>query len=160
VDVGSVSGANLLVGDSATFDAGIGPWVGTFGGGTPTWDSVNQRLIVNVSSAFQGAGVTVTGLTIGRTYYFALPTVTLGTATSYAAYLSLNGGGGNNGAIGVSGLIWTATQTSAMLAVQVTNAGGGTLYVDNVSIRDVVADRSYKSQAATITGTLTKSQVA
>lgn len=44
--------------------------------------------------------------------------------------------------------------------IQIYNVAGSAAVVDSVSVRKVVADRSYKAQGATITGTLTKSQVA
>lgn len=91
-------------------------------------------------------------LVVGKTYRFThgagAPSAFLGTAVGGNQYGTVSGG---------SSLVFTAT--SSTFWISYTTAVNGTV-VDNVSVREVVADRSYKAQAANITGTLTRAQLA
>ena len=107
--------------------------------------------------------IPVTGLTVGKTYYFSQGTRS-GTMADRRTYI----GTGANGSGGTSYLINTAT-SGFFVAIQSTvyiglfangSTAGQTYIADNISIKEAVTDRSYKAQAANITGTLTKSAVA
>ena len=150
IDVGSVTGPELVTN-------------GTFAGNSVTgWtlaanvSIVNERLTAN-SAAINTftTGTTASGIA-NKTYRIEFDSVSMsGTVRTYVAGTSYD----VNSVIGKQIRIITATADFNTIIFQPRN-GSASFEIDNVSVREVVADRSYKAQGAVITGTLTKSQVA
>jgi hypothetical protein len=165
-DVGSASGTELVVN-------------GTFTSGLTSWTPDDANAIVDTSS-----GVAVfsspTGLrsligqtitTVAGKQYRVTFTKTSGAITNgaMAVYLWQNNWNSpqiyNNAygaaAAGTYSFLFTAPTSAVVLGFGLPAGNTGVSFaIDNVSMVECISDRSYKAQAASITGTLTKSQVA
>ncbi len=99
-------------------------------------------------------------LVVGKTYV-ATATFQKGTNANTHGY-SLFGVSGSFSQTDpvVATAVFTATATSGTIELSPYACSNGTSFVDNVSVKEVVADRSYKAKSANITGTLTKTAVA
>lgn len=166
--VESVSGPELVT--NGTFDGGTttGWTADANAGGVPvaTLSVVNGRLRVACGVGGGRAGfATQSFATIpGKTYQYRATGYT-GTSTFSLRVGSTIRGFDYVDASPATGVpyssIFTATTTTAYLSlVEGSIVEGQYAEFDNISVKEVVADRSYKAQGASITGTLTKSAVA
>ena len=166
--VESVGPSTELV-TNGTFDTDISGWstASSFAFGTVTWDGVGALLLTKdaTSPSYIGASAAITTV-VGKTYLLTFtkggssPTsggVHLGTAAGGSQYLSLASLGSGAGTYRYQ---FAATATSAHLTPLLGTAASISGTFDNISVKEVVADRSYKAQGASITGALTKSAVA
>lgn len=146
VDAGSVSGTELVT--NGTFDAGVSGWSGSI-----TWDSGGYAILAAngvISQAIQTE--------IGKVYKYTVNILTSGNlavrvATTAGGLDILNGGSG----AGLRVMYFTATTNITYLNFQ---SYSGISTFDDVSVKQYIADRSYKAKNADILGTLTKSPVA
>lgn len=165
VDVGSVSGTELVSNSG-------NPFVNTTGwaGNQATLSVVGGRIRVAATlgaGQFMSGYVNLTGLQPGEPYVVSAK-FTAGTITDARSGAYLTGPGSTNGTSAplVSGVTGSYVQIadsdgSVWFNVLGTSAGVGSYYdIDFLSVKRLVADRSYKAQTANITGTLTKTQVA
>ena len=93
----------------------------------------------------------------GKTYLVSI-TVSSYTSGKITIYMGGAGGAKIGTGVGVFSTAITATTNTSGINLQADSICAMTL--SDVSIKEVVSDRSYKAQAANITGTLTKSTVA
>ena len=151
-------------------DVGIGSMAslelvtnGTFDGNSATgWTLASNVSIVNERLTGNSApintftiGTTATG-TSGKTYQIEFNSISmLGTVRTYVAGTSYD----VNSVTGKQVRIITATADFNTITFQPRN-GAASFEIDNVSVREVVADRSYKAQAAVINGAVTRTQLA
>ena len=159
VDVGSVSGPELVV--NGGFDTDTAGWSVTSGG---SLSIANGRLRVTNDTYASSAWVDATQVIptqIGARYLIKVD--------GYAGNLANNPyrmEPGPSVLIGVNSIaIFVATTSTTTIRLRPSNSSGyipvgGYCDFDNISVREVVVDRSYKAQSANITGTLTKSPVA
>ena len=157
VDTGSVSGAELVV--NGGFDTDTSGW-GIGQGATLSVDA-NRLLITNGNFGFAVQGITVVS---GKTYILT-GTYTAGTATTgrIVSYMGNQNGSATQKDVGTGpfSMVFVGQGVSCPIGLQLlSGTAGQTGYFDNISVKECSADRSYKAQAASITGTLTKSQVA
>jgi hypothetical protein len=155
-------GTNVV--SNGDFASDVSGW-SAFNGGSVAWASG--------AAVVTGAGANTTGViqpitcVIGRTYRFQV-TCTLGTATVAEAAINATavGGGGSLGTTYgyfassqtfVGYFVATATTHSVVLMPR---GVGLTATFDNVIVQEAVLDRSYKAALASLTGTITKSQLA
>lgn len=150
----SVSGTELVT--NGTFDTDISGWTAA-GGASISW---SNGALVGTSSAVNNVIVTQTlsGLSAGKTYKAILVL----TAANKGVAVRFNGSAWSKaytGTVGTTVGFIVAQAASVVLEIVGGNANSSCT-VDSISLQEVVADRSYKDQGASITGTLTKSAVA
>ena len=158
VDVGSAGPAPNLV-TNGTFDTDTSGW-GTGQGATLSIDA-NRLLITNGNFGFASQFITVA---LGKTYILT-GAYTAGTATTarLVSYVGNQNGTSTQKDVGSGpfSMVFVGQGVSCPIGLQLlSGTAGQTGYFDNISVREVVADRSYKAAGANITGTLTKTQVA
>ena len=156
VDVGSVSGTELVT--NGTFDTDVSGWTAQVST-VDRWSVVNGKLTLNASgdaAIWQGVPTVV-----GKTYQARVTSA--GVADAQIRFINSNN---INGAIlgtvvvpNTGSLVYNFTATTTFAVFQLRANTAGATY-DDVSLKEVVADRSYKASGAPITGTLTKTQVA
>lgn len=153
VDAGSVSGPELVT--NGAFDTDTS-W--SKGSGWSISGGVASKPLGTGSNLGQ-----TLSLVSGKQYEVVVNYTYTNTDTSTIAYIRL---GGVSGQVGVGGSIQNVATTLRFVMTAV-----GTLFefvalsnfsgsIDNISVKEVVADRSYKAKGASITGTLTKTAVA
>ena len=173
-DVGSVSGTELVV--NGTFDTDLSNWV-TFqatawvsgamrlqSDGNPDPNSYSLPLAVRAGAVYEITMTLFGSDTATRTSFIRLST----NGSPGGAIDPYVGGAGQS----VSPSVTTIRKTLTLIPAGVTSvrvstslsvgsgASGAKLDILDVSVKEIIADRSYKNQSAPITGTLTKSQVA
>ena len=160
VGAGSVTGPELVT--NGTFDTDTSGWVAE--AGIISWSA--GRALVTSSSSFGGARLAIATV-VGKSYRVGLG-YELGTATSVYVFIGtttsiVSAGNFDSGAqTAASGTItgvFTATATTTYIKLVVA-AASNTAYFDNISVKEAIPDRSYKASGASITGTLTKTEVA
>lgn len=158
IDAGTVG--NDIVTNGSFSGVADGTAVTTLAGwsaySTPTnRDIQGEKLRITATAGSQGASLTVTTV-VGKRYVFSVTaTGDLGAAGIYSDVT-----GDVSTVSGNVRVVFTATATSTVFFFRAANNAAGTTYYDNISVQEVVADRSYKAQSASITGTLTKTPVA
>lgn len=159
-DIEAGTAGNDLVTNGSFSGVADGTAVTTLAGwsaySTPTnRDIQGEKLRITATAGGQGASLTVTTV-VGKRYVFSVTaTGDLGAASIYSDVK-----GDVSTVSGNVRVAFTATATSTVFFFRAANNVAGTTYYDNISVVEVVADRSYKSQSASITGTLTKTPVA
>ena len=149
---------------NGTFATDTSGW--TVDGSTPTFTaSAGVATLTNNASA--GYAWQIIATEIGKSYQLSAtitpgagssnPRVYAGASLNSGSYLTLqaSGGGGSYSgqfvALGTS--VWVHASTNSGTA-------GAVAQFDNVSVTEVIADRTYKAKPATIYGTLTRTAVA
>jgi hypothetical protein len=167
--IGAVTGSGLVTGDSSTFDTTVGSWVPT--ASFPCSLSVVNGTLEMAATSTSGRAVLPVNVVAGRTYRVT-GQIRRGTSNSSSFWVTTTSNANSGTAIAsyapagnsfeTFSLLFTPTQSTVWLSVlENSGVGGGvTTYVDNIRVTEVVADRSYKAQSATINGTLTRSQLA
>jgi hypothetical protein len=164
--VGSVTGGELVT--DGSFSSGVGDWqAGT--GTTVTNEGGELRL--QPSSSFKGAYLNV-AVAVGITYRVRLSVRVSGVnsgfirigSNAYTADMAWNGSyldtnTNTNNSVRTVDMLIVATSPTLGIGV-ICSTGVFDLYVDNVSVAAVAQDRSYKAARASITGTITRSQLA
>ena len=171
--INSVCNTGWQIGDTRRAymsDVGIGSMAslelvtnGTFDGNNATgWTLAANVSIVN--ERLTGSSVPINTFTIGtmtsgisgKTYQIEFNSISmLGTVRIYAAGTNYD----VNSVTGKQVRVITATADFNTITFQPRN-GAASFEIDNVSVREVVADRSYKAQAAVINGAVTRTQLA
>ena len=167
-DVGSVSGTELVV--NGTFDTNITGWSVLAGSPIITWDSGRLKLEQSVATVqnyvFQAVPVIP-----NRSYWVTIShTRTSGnenywdirqgaTANPINQHNSLSFIGASGGQAFNTARLVIPTLPFLYIQLRIDVVGNIATY-DDISVKEVAFDRSYKSAIAPITGTLTKSQVA
>jgi hypothetical protein len=154
-EVESVSDVNLVV--NGTFDVDAANW-GTSGAGTQTWvaGALRRDAAGTASGSFQDVP-TVPGKTYNITGAFSL----VGGAGAVGVFAYTGGGFGSAaGSIAISGGLLKVQATSATTRIYLYTDGTRVADFDNISVKEVIADRSHKAAAANIFGTLVKTPVA
>ena len=163
-DTGSTTGPELVV--NGTFDTNTTGWAVNFAGATLSWDTLRASAKVIVGGI--GQGITQTSWTpiVGRWYRITF-TATNGAAVSRGFAVTFGGTGIDIAPVNPGqSRTFTATVFATSTAnLIIRNAGsdtvsGETFFYDNISVREVVLDRSYKAQSAHINGIVTRSQAA
>lgn len=147
---------------------------GTFNVDTTGWTQyvgtisvVGGRLRTTADGTNVGRAIQTISCVVGKTYKISYEKYK-GTDTSSGVYIGIVAST-VSGAIayatgttdGAGSLIFTATQSTHYIHLSTNTATAGVYSeFDNISVKEVVGDRSYKASSATINGTLTKSQVA
>lgn len=147
-DVGSMSGPELVT--NGTFDADTG-WTKT---GFTISNGVASRDLVVATGVLEQTGL---GMVVNKTYVleFEINGRTTGNLYPRAGSYSNLGTVISNGRFS-----YAFTYSGAADTVQFAVNTGFDGVIDNVSVIEGAADRSYKAKGASITGTLTKSAVA
>ncbi len=138
---GSVSSPELVT--NGTFDTDISGW--TDPNGVASW--VSGVLSMTSVSGNPQVYRAITGLTVGKRYFFSVDRT--GSNAVYVSTTNVSGG-----ALVTGPGTFVATATTLYVVLYVIGAGN-TATFDNVSVKEVVADHSGKSNHATINGTLT-----
>lgn len=172
VDMGSVAGPELVT--NGGFDTDLSGWSGN---SDVSWDA-SGRLKCQVASGPTGLVYVlrqdltlkpnttyVLSMDVERisvTFTNVIVVVNQSVNNSGTALASASMGVGSPGvAVAVRTVFTTASDTSVHLQWIANGVQTGLgFYIDNISVREVIPDRSYKAQGANITGTLTRSQVA
>lgn len=160
-EVGSVTGPELVT--NGTFDTDTTGWTPSTANVTATRNASGQLEVTN-----NGAGwVTQTINTIaGRTYRLEVNwsqkqgsgRFNIGTTVGGSSPVSLVNSGNYTGG---NAFTFVASATTTFISLADAGGGAGTVQIyDNISVREVVADRSYKVKGALIEGAITCSQLA
>ena len=147
VDAGSVSAPELVT--NGDFSSGGTGWTAP-----ANWTFANNRA-EKVSGSDGELTQSIAAVT-GKIYRVSWDQQTAG---SFALRF---GGSAGNSAItsGTGSKVWIGSITGAStIRFEQSGTSAGD-WIDNVSVKEVIADRSYKANAASITGTLTKTEVA
>jgi hypothetical protein len=157
---GSVTGPELVTnGDFSNETTG---WTA----GSATMAVVGGRLQITNTGTVFGKAYQSFATTIGGSYRLSFSAGPV-TASAAAVYASVDTT--SSGSIGVISSITTygnrefifrATTTTTYVLLINTNTNNGIGEYDNISVREVIPDRSYKAQSANIVGTLTKTAAA
>lgn len=163
-DDSDLVGGNILLGDNSTFDVGIGDW-GPNGYGSPTLSQSSGRLVITSDgTTYTGAALTITGLTIGRAYYFKGDLI----AGTYqgSAHLQISGQTGDaqqtanmsNGNTSLVGYFTAAATAHTLHAGMMYSAhtAGETVMVDNIEVLPADADHSPKNKGLIVNGTVAR----
>lgn len=147
---------------NGTFATDISGWTnGTPTTGNVTWDAAGKLRITNAVANGSAAGFTQARYTIttviGKTY-----AITLDNGPAQAVIGAIGSAGqATVSANGAGRLVFNATATSHTLVLVVNSAAdAATTTFDNVSVKEVAADRSTKGMPSTLFGNLTRSPVA
>jgi hypothetical protein len=173
-DVGSVSGTELVV--NGGFDTDLSGWTvnqstawvsGAMrlqSNGNPDPFSISTGFTVKPGAVYEIQATFSNPDAVQRTSYPRLSTNAglsgVLTPTSGVVFITLPAGVTSTF---VSRTIIPANTTTAWMALSLgvgSGQSGARLDLLSVSVKEIAADYSYKAQAASITGTLTKSQVA
>ena len=161
-DVGPITGPELIT--NGTFDTDTSSWIA---GANSTVSIDNGRLKVSSNIATSSYAYQTISTTIGVRYYVKF-TAFEATSTSNNGRVIIGSsqeGSQNAILLGVGDqtivgeFVATSTTTYIHLYQSSTTAGLFMLF-DNISVKQAVADRSYKGQIAIVTGALTRTQVA
>lgn len=162
----TVVGVELVTGDSSTFDTSVGDWVALVDGSI---SAVSGRLrVASTGGGLNPYSVYEATVIAGKTYSLAL------TSISPLAYGDWAVRVGSTSSVGSSDLLvkslepageftfqFTATTTVAYVQIYGSSVAlNGFADFDNVSLKLVELDRSYKNKGLRITGTIIKSEVA
>jgi len=157
-EVGSVTGPELVT--NGTFDAGTTGWTAVSpnngNGVTFSWDGSGAMSMVRGSATDNSIGSPGQTISVvpGRRYRlgFSASTGNVASVGSPAGVLFCPPGQRVERVF-----LATASQFTFWFLPEVPNTSAS---VDNISVREVVADRSYRAAGASITGTLTRAQLA
>lgn len=153
-EVESVTATELVT--NGTFNSDTAGWGASFG----TIAVTGGQLVVtqNAQGSYGQANQYVTTVA-GKRYEFTYDVIA---GTGADAIVQIDGIDYGRHPPGSYRRVFTATGASAgvTLAHSSSSAAGTTVIFDNISVKEVIADHSYKTAGANIYGTLTKSAVA
>ena len=149
-EVGSITGPELVV--NGNFSSGVlSPWSEAHNGAGASVTVTDGRVNL-IKGTSGGPGISQNlGMVVGKTYVLRLNIYNI-TGNLYVEA----GGPGTNIGSGTGEI--TRLISAAGPTLRLVTLGEGSF--DNISLREFVADRSYKSAAAIINGILTRSQLA
>ena len=162
IEVGSVTGAELV--SNGGFDTDSG-W--TKNGTGVSW-SGGRYTIADVAGADSSISQQIVGTKAGRTYRLTLNIVTNTTSFGTAGFRALLG---NSAGATTPAVAWLDTLTgtvtldipcqfdNAWLVLHVSQADRQVV-IESASLSELVVDRSFRAKNASITGTLTRAQLA
>jgi hypothetical protein len=165
-DTADVVGTNLIA--NSNFSSGTSGWAAY--GGTGTIANVGNRLQFttgSLSGTLAGCIYAVTGLTVGKTYYYEVEVETNGSSPSLRVQIS---GLGLQTASGVTSsantvvkiydnfVAWGSTHHIEVLDYSA--ASGDVFYMDNINLSLAEPDRSVNVNGLQAFGTVTKTAVA
>lgn len=158
--------ASLVTGDSSTFAGGtVGNW---FVGQQATMSAATNQLAVTATSNNPYAILNI-AVVPGQTYKLKMDYVgRTGTASGNLRVGSTAVLGSSDllnvsPSVGVSNQVFYFTSTTAVAYIQMAASAAGvgdTYTIDNITVDAVVGDRSYKTAALALNGTLAKTAVA
>lgn len=163
IEAGSVSSTELVT--NGSFDTSLSGWTlsQTVTASLPVWSAGAMKLVSD-GTGFSIADQNITTVANKR-YSFTL-TSTYPGAGSFEVRVGTTQGAQDLLAIqniissGASTYTFVATGTTSWIRIR-TGSNNATGYlVDSISVREVIADRSYKAATAPLAGALTKSAVA
>ena len=152
IEAGSV-GAELIT--NGGFDSAANWTNSSIGAGTFSIAG-GKATVVGTTGTDRGAFTQTNSFVVGRLYQVTLD-VTRISGTIGIMGSSVGSGGFSISSSGTHRVYWAAQASNFIIY---TFSGGGNFEIDNISVREAVADRSYKAAAAPLAGTLTKSPVA
>jgi hypothetical protein len=155
---GSIAPTELVT--NGTFNTDISGWTPN-SAGAAVWDASAQMKVVTLGAGSWNYATQTIATVIGKTYRMS-GALTAGTATNYRLLAGTVAQGGTYfssvatpGA--VTGPAFVATTTTTVITCQVSDGVvGSTVFFDDISLQEVIADRSYKNKPLTIFGTLVK----
>ena len=160
-EVGSVTGPELVT--NGTFDVDASGWTLSSANVTATRNASGQLEVTNNGVGWVSQTINTVA---GKTYRVEVNWLqkqgsgrfNIGTTVGGTNLLSASGAGNYTG---TAALTFVASGTTAVISMGDVSGGAGTVQIyDNISVREVVFDRSYKNASATINGTLTRAQLA
>jgi hypothetical protein len=152
---GSVTGPELVT--NGTFDSDVAGWSGA-NNGTVSWNSGAIRGTV-VQGNFGGVQPLPAITPVdGKTYVVSFNIIAR--SSTQTGRMSFGGVTFSLLPLGVSTFIISAVSTANLVLFSSSTTGGAWMEWDNISVREVVADRSYKAQGAEIYNSVTKTAVA
>lgn len=153
-EVESVSGTELVT--NGTFDVDTAGWT-TDGGGVLSW-SAGTLVATSASNSDVLARQSIVTV-VGKVYSFRVDLLAMNGGPAIDVNTSPATSSAYVPGTGTRTLRFTANSTSHSIAVR---GGGGnsTATIDNISVKEVILDRSYKAATASIFGSLVKSPVA
>jgi hypothetical protein len=162
-EVESVTAPELVT--NGTFDTGLAGWIDSSAIGASTgWDAAGYLNITSIDVNTRGkSDSSLFATVIGKVYNVHVEKAA-GTASLQVFVRSGSGAVIRDifstvlGTAGNQDFTFVATSVTSSLTVQVYSAG--TISVDNISVKEVIPDRSYKAAGASIYGTLVKAPVA
>lgn len=159
-DVGSVSGTELVT--NGTFDTDTTGWI-SMQNATVSWNAGRGRATGDGVTGYPGIQRAITTV-VGKRYRAEgeVYAISGGTTTILQASTSTGAGAGQGEVQNTAtykAFYFTATATTTYIKA-VGIASNAVIECDNISVKEVAEDRSYKAQGATITGTLAKTAVA
>jgi hypothetical protein len=166
-EVGSQAGTELVT--NGTFDTDLTGWTGGLDAATGNFSVVSGALRIStvVNSLARPRIVQAIPTIPGRRYRFRVRVVAQsGTSERWVFWNTNSSGTGGTtlssaAGIGVSTYEVVATSTTTFIALAIgATVLGSFADFDDISVTDVVFDRSYRGAAANITGTITRSQLA
>lgn len=142
-EAGSVTGPELVT--NGTFDTDVSGWSAdtTFPPASFTWNA--GAMVVTGSGASYNGVKTPISTVVGRTYRISASI----TGSGYISVASSSGGWYPTSNV----TVFTATATTTYITAA--TQGSNVATYDNISVKEAIADRSYKATAANILGTLT-----
>lgn len=164
--VESITATELVV--NGTFDTGTSGWETV--AGTSALSNGGGYLVVTNTGGFYGRARTSSGFatSLGKTYAATLTCLAGAMGVAVGLVNATDNAGISGAAVYLTAgqtktiyLTATAASTDARLRFECSsNVAGDACWLDNISVKEVVPDRSYKAAGANIYGTLTKSAVA
>ena len=157
----TLTATDLVTGDSSTFTAGVGSWVGY----SSTLSVSSGALSVAASATYGSAAIALTTVA-GKTYTVSVDSKTSagGTATEIFSGTSANNANLSPVIAGTTGTTFVtstfsfiATGTTTYLTMRCTVAS--TVLFDNVTVKLAEPDVSYNNRALTVVGSIVKSAV-
>lgn len=151
VGAGSVTGPELVT--NGTFDTDTTGWSSNIG--SPTVVDGKATGTINSTGFVLSQTIAVQA---GKSYRVNFDPLSSGLVVY--GYNSASLGVSQSFGDATSARVFVPTTSVFTVAVYSVSSATRTFTIDNISVREVVADRSYKARDASITGTLTKTQVA
>jgi hypothetical protein len=153
---GAVAPTELVT--NGTFNADLTGWTTYYpsGSGSTTWDASGAMRFTPDGTGLSGGYQDMT-LVPGKTYRMTGKSSAANVILIIYPGVSFSGGtlASNDGSNNLS-LVFTAGAATQRVMGYI-NASGASGTIDNISVQEVIADRSYKNNPLLITGSLTKS---
>jgi hypothetical protein len=146
---------------NGTFATNLSGWTTLASTGSVTWDASGAMKFTNVDTTDTAAYQDVSGLVVGQTYQLNFTTATVSGSPAWVTYIMNPADGtidSNAGSVG-QGWIFTAVRTTQRIQLTMFTDGAHSGTVDNVSLKAVAVDRSYKAKPSAINGTIAKTAV-
>lgn len=152
----TLTGVELVT--NGTFDVDGGGW--TLGA---SWSVADGALVMGGAVGSYNAATTNVSTIPGKNYELSFDVLAVSGNSTFAIHAwapGLDAWIGTNHGTGRKRFAFTATAVTSGVGVGTNGFGSVTATIDNISVREVIADRSVKNNGLVINGSLTKAPVA